>query len=65
MRQAEAEADFLLGEMSRRGEVDLIMSEDMDMMCHGCRRVLRLGEGSWERVEIYDLNGILESLGLG
>ena len=64
MRQAPAEADILLGQMSRSGEIDLVMSEDMDMLCHGCERVLRLGEGSWERVEVYRLADVLSGLGV-
>lgn len=50
--------------MARAGEIDVVLSEDMDMLAHGCPRLLRLGEGSWRTVELFHLDRVLEGLDL-
>jgi flap endonuclease-1 len=62
--QAEGEADDLLGKMYKEKKIDLVMSDDMDMLTSGSYRVIRNFFITSSRVNYYDLNIILNKLNL-
>ena len=61
---AHGEADELCAMLTIKGKVWACLSEDMDMFVYGCPRVLRYLSLFNNTAILYDLNGILENLGL-
>ncbi len=58
---AEYEADGLLARMALSGDVDLVMTEDTDLIVYGCSKILykyKNGDGElYVRSEIFNMNG--------
>tara|TARA_E500000178_G_scaffold306339_1_gene318424 strand:- start:4560 stop:5537 length:978 start_codon:yes stop_codon:yes gene_type:complete len=58
--QAPGEADLICGKLAKQGVVDLVMSDDMDLLTSGSSKVLRNFFITSNRVMYYDLDKILE-----
>ncbi len=58
--QAPGEADMICGKLAKQGLVDLVMSDDMDLLTSGSSKVLRNFFITSNKVMYYDLNKILE-----
>ena len=58
------EADELCALLVLKNKVWACMSDDSDMLAYGCHRVLRYFDLMKQNVLYYDLNGILDELGL-
>lgn len=58
--QAPGEADLICGQMCRNGQVDMVMSDDMDLLTSGARKVLRNFFITSNKIAYYDLDKILE-----
>ena len=61
--QAECEADAICAELVRRGEVDLVMSDDMDLLVDGTQILLRDFHINSYTVTEYNVENILLNLG--
>lgn len=61
---APGEADELCAMLTIKGKVWACLSEDMDMFVYGCPRVIRYLSLLNHTAVIYDLNGILNNLGI-
>ena len=62
--QAECEADSICTELVRRGVVDLVMSDDMDLLVDGTQILLRDFHINSYQVTEYNVEEILLNLGL-
>ena len=60
--QASGEADLVCGQLYKQGHVDLVMSDDMDLLTSGSRKVLRNFFITSNKVQFYDLDAILNKL---
>lgn len=58
--QAPGEADMICGKLAKQGVVDLVMSDDMDLLTSGSSKVLRNFFITSNKVMYYDLDKILE-----
>jgi flap endonuclease-1 len=61
---APGEADELCAMLTIKGKVWACLSEDMDMFVYGCPRVIRYLSLLNHTAVIYDIQGILENLGV-
>ena len=61
---AIGEADELCALLTVKDKVWACLSEDMDMFVYGCPRVIRYFSLLNHTAVLYDLNGILTSLGI-
>lgn len=61
---APGEADELCAMLTIKGKVWACLSEDMDMFVYGCPRVIRYLSLLNHKAVIYDMNGILNCLGI-
>lgn len=57
--EAQSEADYLCGKLYKEGIIDVCLSDDMDMLAHGCGRLIKIKNG---RVTEFDLDKILRKL---
>ena len=62
--QAEGEADIICSQLNKRGVVDLVMSDDMDLIVSGTQFLLREFTLSSNKIQHYSLDKILETLNL-
>ena len=62
--EASGEADELCASLVIKNEVWGCLSEDMDMFVYGCSRVIRYFSLLNHTVVLYDMEGILEQLGI-
>ena len=60
--QSPGEADLICGKLSKCGKIDLVMSDDMDLLTSGARKVLRNFFITSNKVHHYDLDIILEKM---
>ena len=58
--QAPGEADMICGKLAKQGVVDLVMSDDMDLLTSGSSKVIRNFFITSNKVMYYDLDKILE-----
>lgn len=58
--QAPGEADMICGKLAKQGIVDLVMSDDMDLLTSGSSKVIRNFFITSNKVMYYDLDKILE-----
>ena len=58
--QAEGEADLVCGQMCKNGQVDLVLSDDMDLLTSVARKVLRNFFITSNKIAYYDLDKILD-----
>jgi flap endonuclease-1 len=57
-----AEADKIIGELYKNGEIDGCISEDNDMLVYGCNKLYRFYKLNVNRLFEYDLDNILIDL---
>ena len=62
--QASGEADLVCGQMYKHGYADIVMSDDMDLLTSGSRKVFRNFFITSNKVLYYDLDAILNTLEL-
>lgn len=62
--QAEGEADIICSQLNKRGVVDLVMSDDMDLIVSGTQFLLREFSLGSNKIQHYSLDKILETLNL-
>ena len=60
--QADGEADLVCGKLCKDGIADMVMSDDMDLLTSGARKVLRNFFIGTNKILCYDLDKILEKL---
>ena len=58
------EADFILAKLSAANKIDYILSDDSDVLAFGAKRVLKNFCIKEEKCELYDMDDILENLGV-
>ena len=61
--QAEGEADNICSQLCKTGVVDLVLSDDMDLLVSGTTVLLRNFVISSNRITLYNVNSILNKLG--
>ena len=61
--QAEGEADNICSQLCKAGVVDLVLSDDMDLLVSGTTVLLRNFVISSNRITMYNVNSILNKLG--
>ena len=60
--QAEGEADIICSQLNKRGVVDLVMSDDMDLIVSGTQFLLREFSLGNNKIQHYSLDTILKTL---
>jgi flap endonuclease-1 len=60
--QADGEADLVCGKLCKDGITDMVMSDDMDLLTSGARKVLRNFFIGTNKVLCYDLDKILDKM---
>jgi len=58
------EADFILAKLSAANKIDYILSDDSDVLVFGAKRVLKNFCIKEEKCELYEMDEILEKLGV-
>ena len=62
--QANEEADIVCNTLYKKGNIDLVLSDDMDLLVSGTSKLLRNFNVSSNKILYYDLNKILANLQL-
>lgn len=60
--QAECEADIICSKLCESGVVDMVLSDDMDLLASGSKIVLRNFNMNSNKITIYDVDRILKTL---
>lgn len=60
--QAECEADIICSKLCENGVVDMVLSDDMDLLASGSRIVLRNFNMNSNKITVYDVDRILTTL---
>jgi len=62
--QANCEADIICSQLYKNGRVDMVLSDDMDLLVSGTGLLLRGFSVNTNKIMVYNLEKILEQLGL-
>jgi flap endonuclease-1 len=60
--QADCEADIICSKLCENGIVDMVLSDDMDLLASGSRIVLRNFNMNSNKISVYDIDRILQTL---